>query len=62
MGMWRGEHGRILGGGKGLKSLRASRKIGNMKPQEVGDWGDLPKCTRDMGGEILSGLSESNLR
>jgi hypothetical protein len=26
----RGEHYRVLGGGKGLKSLRASRKNGNM--------------------------------
>ena len=35
----------VLGEGKGLKSLRASRKKGNMQPQEVGGWGDPPEYT-----------------
>jgi hypothetical protein len=30
------EHDRVLSGRKGLKSLRASKKKGNMQPQEVG--------------------------
>jgi hypothetical protein len=59
---WRGEHDRVLGGGKGLKSLKASRKNGNMQSQKVGGWGDLPECTRDLGDERLSELKERNLR
>jgi hypothetical protein len=37
-------------------SPEASRKNGNRQPQEIGGWGDPPKCTRDLGGEKLSGL------
>jgi hypothetical protein len=58
----RGEHDWVLGGGKGLKSLRASRKNGNMQPWEVGGWGDPPECTRDMGSDRLSGLKGKHLR
>jgi hypothetical protein len=35
----------VLCEGKGMKSLRASRKKGNMQPQEVGGWGDPPEYT-----------------
>jgi hypothetical protein len=41
-----------------LKSLRGSRKNGNMQPQEVEDWGHLPEYKTDMGGERLSGLKD----
>ena len=41
--------------GKGLKSLRASRKNGNRQLQEVGGWRDSPECTRDLGHERLRG-------
>ena len=63
-GWWvqRGEHDWVFGGGKGLKSLRASRKNGNRQLWEVGGWGDPPECTRDLGGERLSGLKERDLR
>jgi hypothetical protein len=37
----RGKPDKVLGGEKGLKYLRASRKNGNMKPWEVGGWGTL---------------------
>ena len=47
-----------IGCGKGLKSLKASRKNGNMQPQEVGGWAVPPECTRDLGGERHSGLKE----
>ena len=45
-GVARGEHDRVLGGGKGLKSLRDSSKNGNRQPQEVGGWGDLQNVPR----------------
>jgi hypothetical protein len=32
------------------------------KPLEVGGWGDLPECTRDLGGERLSGIKGRDLR
>jgi hypothetical protein len=59
MGAQRGEHDPVLGGGKGLKYLRASRKNGNVQPGEVRGWENPPEYTRDMGGERLSGLKES---
>jgi hypothetical protein len=40
-GGWRGEHDWMLVGEKGLKSLRASRKNGNMQPREMGGGGTL---------------------
>jgi hypothetical protein len=57
----RGDHDLALGGGKELKSLRPSIKNGNRQPWEVGAWENPPNCTRDQGGERLSGLKE-NLR
>jgi hypothetical protein len=38
------EHDQVLGGRKGLKSLRTSKKNENMQPQEVGDWGGGTPC------------------
>ena len=63
-GKWgqRGEHDQVLGGEKGLKSLRASRKNENRQPREIEGWGDPPECTRDLGGEGLSGLKERDRR
>jgi hypothetical protein len=43
-------------------SPEASRKNVNRKPQEIGDWGDPPECTRDLGGEKLPGLKGRDLR
>ena len=57
-----GEHDRVLGGGKGLKSLKASRKNGNRQPWKVGGWGDPLECTRVLGGERLSGLKGWDLK
>jgi hypothetical protein len=51
-----------LGGGKGLKSLRASRKNENSLIKEVGGWRIPPECTRDLEGERHSGLKEKDLR
>jgi hypothetical protein len=48
---WRREHDQVLGGRKGLKFLRASRKNGNIQPMEVGGWGDPPEYIRDLGGK-----------
>jgi hypothetical protein len=59
-GRGRGEHDRALGGGK-TEALRADRKNGNRKPQEVGSWGDSLECTRDLGGERLSELKGRDL-
>ena len=42
--------------GKRTETLRAIRKNGNRQLQEIGGWGDPPECTRDLGGERLSGL------
>jgi hypothetical protein len=44
----REEHDLVLGGEKGLKPLRASRKNGNRQLQEVGGWKDPPECTKDL--------------
>lgn len=41
VGVLREEYDLLLGGGEGLKSLRASRKNGNMQSWKVGDWGTL---------------------
>jgi hypothetical protein len=47
----------VLGGGNRIEALRASRKNGNREPQEVRDGGQrAPECTRNLGGERLSGL------
>jgi hypothetical protein len=51
----RGEHDMELGGGNDW-SPEGQRKNGNRQPLEVGGWGDHPECTRDLGGEKLSGL------
>ena len=49
-------------GGKSSEALRASRKNGNRKPEEIVGWGDPPECTRDLGGERISGLKGRDLR
>ena len=54
-----GEPDLALGEGKGL---RARGKNVNRQPQEIGGWGDPPECTRDLGGERLSGLKGRDLR
>ena len=46
----------------GFLYIEPSRKSGNMKPQEVGGWRDPPECTRDLGGERISGLKGRDLR
>lgn len=56
---WREEPDVVLGEGR---RLRASRKNGNWQLWEVGGWGDPPECTRDLGGERLSGLIGRDLR
>jgi hypothetical protein len=61
-GRERGEHYQVLGGRTGLKSPRACRKNGNMKPREAGCWRNPPECTRDLGGDRLSELKERDLR
>jgi hypothetical protein len=45
-----------------IEALRASKKIGNTQPREMGGWGDPPECTRDLGGERLSGLKGRDLK
>jgi hypothetical protein len=45
-----------IGREKRTEALRASRKNGNRQPWEIGDLGDPPECTRDLGGERFSGL------
>jgi hypothetical protein len=45
-----------VGMGKRTEALRTSRKNGNRQPWEVEDWRDPPECSRDLGGERLSGL------
>jgi hypothetical protein len=54
----REEPDRVLGEGKKLKALRASKKNGNRQPQEIGGWRtpSPPKCTRDLEGQRLPGL------
>jgi hypothetical protein len=52
-----------LGGGKELKSLRASRKNGNMQPREVGVWGTIKNVpetweVRDSQGSKRGTLDE----
>ena len=58
----RGEPDLILGEGKRTEALRASRKNGNMQPQEIGGWENPPECTRDLGGKRLSGIKGTDLR
>ena len=48
--------------GKRTEALTASRQNENSQPQEVGGVEDPPECTKDLGGERLSGLKEGNLR
>ena len=48
--------------GERTEALRASRKNRNRQPQEVGGLGDPPECTRDLGGERLSGFKGRDLR
>jgi hypothetical protein len=43
------------------ETLRANRTNGNRQPQEEGDGRPL-ECTRDLGGERLSGLTGRNLK
>jgi hypothetical protein len=44
------------------EALKASRNNGNRQPQEVGGEGtDTLECSRDMGGERLSGLKRRDL-
>jgi len=69
-GVWKGkqlgaegEWGRWSDIGWGIKTegLRASRKNGNRQPKEDWGWKDPTECTRDLGGEKLSGLKEGIL-
>ena len=54
-GGW-GEGNMIRYWGKGWTlALEASRKNGNRHPLEVGGWGDPPECTRELGGDRISG-------
>jgi hypothetical protein len=46
---------------KRTEALRACRKNVNRHPQEIGDWGDLPEYTRDIGGERLPGYTGRDL-
>jgi hypothetical protein len=55
VGSGQGKPDMELDGGKGLKSLRASKKNVNRQPQEIGGWVYPPECTRDLGGERLPG-------
>jgi hypothetical protein len=55
-GTWSG-----IGWGKRVKALRVRRKNGNRQPLEVGGWRDPAECTRDLGGERLSGLKGRDL-
>ena len=48
--------------GKRTEALRARRENWNRQPREIGGWGDPTECTRDLGGERLSGLKGRNLR
>ena len=43
-------------------SWGTSRLIWNMQPQQVGDLGNPPEHTWDLGGKRLSGLKERDLR
>ena len=45
-----------------IEALRASKKIGNTQPREMGGWGDPPECTRDLGDKRLSGIKGRDLR
>ena len=62
-GKGRGEHDQLLCWvGERTEALKASRKNGNRQPQEVGGEGtDTLECSRDMGGERLSGLKRRDL-
>jgi hypothetical protein len=44
------------------EALRASRKNRKRQLQEIGGWGNPTKRTRSLGGEILLGLKERDLR
>ena len=65
-GRKREEHDQVLGVDR-TEVLRSSRKNGNRQPQEVRGgregwgWGGYPECTRDLGGEKLSGLKWRDL-
>jgi hypothetical protein len=52
----RGESDLVLGDGKWTEALRAIRKNQNKQPQEIRGWGKPPECTRNLGGERLTGL------
>ena len=58
----KGEHDHLLWREDRTEALRASRKNGNRQPWEVGGWGYPPECTRNMGGERLSGPKVRDLR
>jgi hypothetical protein len=60
-GEWRGEHDMVLGEGKGLKSLRVSRKNRNRQLQEVGDWGTSQNVP-EARSERISVLKDRDLR
>jgi hypothetical protein len=48
--------------GKRNEALGASRKNGNRQHQEIGGWANPLECTRDLGGERLSGLKGRDLK
>ena len=52
----------VVGQGKRTEILNASRNNGTRQPLEIENWGDAPVCTRDLGGERLSGLKERDIR
>jgi hypothetical protein len=57
----RGEPDLVLREGKSIEALGARRKKGSRQPQEIGGCGDPPECTRDLGGERLSGIKGRDL-
>ena len=58
----RGEYDHVLGEVNRTEALRPRRKNGNRQPQEGGGGRDPLECTRDLGGERLSGLEGRDLR
>jgi hypothetical protein len=52
----------VLGEGKGLKPRGPAKDYGSRILQEVGGWGNPPKCPRDLGAKRLSGIKGRNLR
>jgi hypothetical protein len=47
---------------RNFEDFEVSRKNRNRQPQEVVGWGNPSECTRDLGGEILSGVKGKDPR